>query len=109
MKRGEIWTVSGAPGFGSKPRPALIVQSDRLAGAQTVLACGFTTQPNFAVPFRPWVKPTPQNGLDQPSNIMIEKLAAVSRTKLGERIGVLSEEDIDRVEQALAIVLGFAR
>jgi mRNA interferase MazF len=108
MKRGEIWTVSGAPGFGSKPRPVLIVQSDRLHGTQTVLACGFTSQTNVAVPFRPLIDATPETGLKQSSTIMIEKLAAVSRTKLGERIGALPEDDLERVEQALQLVLGFA-
>ena len=108
MKRGEIWTVSGAPGFGSKPRPALIVQSDRLSGAQTVLTCGFTSQPNVAVLYRPWIEPSPGNGLEQPSNIMIEKLTAISRAKLGQQIGALTEVDMERVEQALQLVLGFA-
>lgn len=56
------------------------------------------------MPLRPVIGPTPANGLGQPSSIMVEKLAAVSRTKLGERIGVLTQEDMDGVEQ----VLGFA-
>lgn len=108
MRRGEIWTVSGAPGFGSKPRPVLIVQSERLSGAQTVLACGFTSQPNFAVPFRPSIAPSSQNGLEQPCKVMVEKLAAVSRTKVGKLVGKLAEEDMEAVERALHLVLGFA-
>ncbi|WEV65580.1 type II toxin-antitoxin system PemK/MazF family toxin [Bifidobacterium sp. ESL0764] len=31
MKRGEIWTVR-ADGYASKPRPVVIVQSDKVAG-----------------------------------------------------------------------------
>ena len=108
MRRGEIWTVSGAPGFGSKPRPVLIVQSERLSGAQTVLACGFTSQPNFAVPFRPDIAPSPENGLEQPSKVMVEKLTAVSRAKFGKRVGELNDEDMEAVERALHLVLGFA-
>ena len=108
MRRGEIWTVSGAPGFGSKPRPVLIVQSERLSGAQTVLACGFTSQPNFAVPFRPDIAPSPENGLKQPCKVMVEKLAAVSRAKFGKRVGELNDEDMEAVERALHLVLGFA-
>ncbi len=107
MKRGEIWTVSGAPGYGSKPRPALIVQSDLLGGAQSVLTCGFTTQPNLDLPFRPWIERSSDNGLDHSSSVMADKLAAVSRTKLGERIGELSEGDMTRVEHAMLLALGF--
>jgi hypothetical protein len=39
---------------------------------------------------------------------MVEKLAAVSREKLGKRLGVLSVQDLERVENALLMVLGFA-
>ena len=108
MKRGEIWTVSGAPGYGSKPRPVLIVQSNRLAAAQSVLTCGFTSEDNVELPFRPLIVATPDNGLDRASHVMTEKLTAVPRSKLGNRIGTLSDEDLEQVELALLVVLGFA-
>jgi len=28
MKRGEIWTMAGGPGYASKPRPVVIIQDD---------------------------------------------------------------------------------
>ena len=40
---------------------------------------------------------------------MIDKISAVARSKLGDPIGVLSDDDMERVEQALLLVLGIAR
>lgn len=108
MKRGEIWSISGAPGYGSKSRPALIVQSDTLSATQSVITCGITSVDVEDVPFRASVGPTTDNGLHVPSAVMVEKLLAVPRSKLGKRIGELSSEDMTRVEQAMLLVLGFA-
>ena len=108
MKRGEIWSVSGAAGYGSKPRPALILQSDALEGTKSVVTCGLTTLIIDAVPFRPLIDPTPANGLNTRSSVMVEKLIAIPREKAGERIGQLSAEDMALVEEAMLLVLGFA-
>ena len=108
MKCGEIWSVSGAAGYGSKPRPALILQSDTLAGTKSVITCGFTTLIIDGVPFRPLIEPTPKNGLHAPSSVMADKMIAVQREKAGQRIGQLSAEDMALVEEAMLLVLGFA-
>ena len=108
VKRGDIWTVSGAPGYGSKPRPALIVQSDALAETESLITCGLTAQPDTERYFRPAIEPSPGNGLDRLSHVMTEKLTAIPRAKLGGRIGALTDEEMVRVERALQLVLGFA-
>jgi mRNA interferase MazF len=108
MKRGEIWSVSGAAGYGSKPRPALIVQSDKLSKTKSVITCGITSVDIDEVPFRTLIDPTTENGLHVPSAVMVEKLLAIPRDKSGKRIGELSGEDMMRVEQAMLLVLGFA-
>ena len=108
MKRGEIWTVAGGPGFAGKPRPALIVQSDLTLETPSVLTCGFTTQASEDVPLRPLFSTTAQNGLDRPSNLMSEKITSIPRTRAGKRIGSLSREDMARADRAIRLVLGFA-
>ena len=108
MKRGEIWTATGAPGYGGKARPALIVQSDALADTDSVITCGFTTQTDDERHFRPQVLPAPTNGLGRTSYVMTEKLTAIPRDKLGKRIGVLGDDEMEAVEQALQLVLGLA-
>ena len=107
MKRGEIWTVSGGPGYAGKPRPTLVVQSD-LADTPSVLTCGFTTQASIDVPLRPLIQPSPENGLFRPSNLMSEKITSVPRERLGRRVGVLSAADIARADGAMRLVMGFA-
>ena len=109
MIRGEIWTVAGAGGYARKPRPALIVQADWLtAEIESVLTCGITTLATENMQSRPALLPTADNGLRDPSQVMVDKITAVPRDKLGSRIGELSDEDMTRVEQAMLVVLGFA-
>ena len=108
MKRGDIWSISGAPGYGGKPRPAIIVQSDTLVGTQSVITCGLTSLVFENVPFRPLIEPSASNGLRVPSAAMVEKLTAVPRSKLGHYLGELSDEDMARVEQTMLMVQGFA-
>ena len=43
MKRGEIWTMAGGPGYASKPRPVLIVQDDAFAARNSVTVCLITS------------------------------------------------------------------
>ena len=108
MKRGEIWTQSGGAGYAGKPRLALIIQSDLLAQTDSVVTCLFTTHENEAVPSRVPFTATTANGLFEDSDLMADKVMAIARTKLGRRIGAIAAADMARVEQALALVLGFA-
>lgn len=108
MKRGEIWTQSGGPGYAGKPRPALIVQSDQLDGTDSILTCLFTSQTDEHLPTRPRFIPAADNGLRETSDLMTDKITAVGRSKLGRRVGMISDADMERVEDAMLLVLGFA-
>jgi mRNA interferase MazF len=111
VKRGEIWTQSGGPGYAGKPRPALIVQSDLLEGTDSVITCLFTSQEpddGDEIPSRVPIEPTATNGLLKASSLMADKVMAVPRSKLGQRVGILTADDLDRVEYALVIALGLA-
>lgn len=108
MKRGEIWTQSGGPGYAGKPRPALILQSDLLTGTDSIITCPFTSQANENVPTRPRFFPDANNGLRETSDLMVDKIMTVARSKLGKKMGSISAEDMERVEDAMLLVLGFA-
>lgn len=108
MKRGEIWTQSGGPGYAGKPRPALILQSDLLADTDSVVTCPFTTHDSAAIPSRIPFRATVFNGLNEDSDLMTEKIMAVARSKLGRKIGAVADRDMDSVEEAVLMVLGFA-
>lgn len=107
MKRGEVWTVSGA-GYAGKPRPAVVVQDDRFDATASVTVCVFTTDQTEAPLFRLPVRPSDRNGLRSVSRLMVDKLTTVSRERLGERIGHLDDEHVLRLNRAILVFLGLA-
>ncbi len=107
MRRAEIWTVAGGSGYAGKPRPALIVQDDRF-DTDSVTICPFTTDSTDAPLFRLEVQPTPSNGRQAISRLMVDKLTTVSRLKVGTRIGVLDDLDLTRLNRAVVVFLGIA-
>lgn len=108
MKRGEVWTVSGGASYAGKPRPAVIVQEDRFEGTDSVTLCVFTTDPTDAPLLRLLIEPTDRNGLKSASRLMVDKITTVPKARLGKRIGRLRDEDVVRMNRALAVFLGLA-
>jgi len=109
VKRGEIWTVAGGADYAGKPRPAVVIQDDDFDATQSITICAFTTDPTEAPLFRIAVEPNERNGLHVPSSLMVDKVTTVPRTKLGDRIGRMDDEDILRLNRALLVFLGLAR
>lgn len=107
MKRGEIWSVSGA-GYAGKPRPAVILQDDRFDATASVTICFFTSDTTEAPLFRIDVAPDATNGLAVDSCLMADKLVTVPRARLGKRIGKLGQADMVRLERAIPVFLGLA-
>lgn len=54
------------------------------------------------------IEPTKRNGLLTRSQIMADKPVTIRRERLGRRIGSLGATDIDRLNVALAFVMGLA-
>ena len=108
MRRGEIWAVAGGGDYAGKPRPAVILQDDRFDGTDSITVAVFTTDPTDAPLFRVVVEPSEANGLDATSRIMADKVTTVRKTRLEHRMGRLKDEDIVRLNRALAVFLGLA-
>jgi len=108
VNRGEIWTAAAGSGYAGKPRPVVVVQDDRFDATDSVTICAFTTDLTEAPLFRLLVEPSSQNGLHEPSCLMVDKVTTVRRSKLGERIGRLSSEDMVRLDRAIVVFLGLA-
>jgi mRNA interferase MazF len=106
MRRGEVWTVSGGPDYAGKPRPLVIVQDDSFDATTSITICAFTTDETEAPLFRLPVKPHAGNGLRLSCRLMVDKLTTVPKSKLGERIGRLDDEDMVRLNRAIAVFLG---
>ena len=108
MTRGEIWTAAAGSGYAGKPRPAVVIQDDRFDATDSATICAFTTDPTEAPLFRLPITPSRQNGLHDVSSLMVDKITTIRRTKLGERVGRLSSEDMVRLDRAIVVFLGLA-
>jgi mRNA interferase MazF len=107
MKRGDLVIVSG-PGDYGKPRPAVVIQSDSFPrDYPSIIVCQMTTHIADA-DFRLTVEPRTENGLRERSQIMADKPMTLNRERVGERIGVLSSDEIARLNSVLAVVVGLA-
>jgi len=100
-------TVAMTGDFG-KPRPALIIQADMFDQTGTVTVLLLSTMLTDAPLIRLTVDPTAQNGLREPSQIMIDKAMSVKRSKVGKSFGRLDDGMMVAVNRSLAIFLGFA-
>jgi mRNA interferase MazF len=106
VKRGDI-VLAVARGDYGKPRPALIVQSDLFnATHASLLVCLLTSDRIDAPLFRLDIAPTPANGLQEASQIMVDKLLALPRERVRARLGAADDETMLAVNRAIALVLG---
>ena len=108
MRRGDIWTAAAGSGYVGKPRPVAIVQDDRFDATDSVTVCAFTTDPTEAPLFRLLIEPDDVNGLREPCSLMVDKITTIPRSKLGEHVGQLSDEDIVRLGRAILMFFGLA-
>jgi mRNA interferase MazF len=105
MKRGDFITITLQGDFG-KPRPALVVQSnqfDEHATVSVLLVSGTLVE---APLLRVTVQPDTRNGLQKPSQVMIDKIMTVRRDKLGEPFGTASDDVMLKIGRSLAVFLG---
>lgn len=108
MKRGEIWTIAGGPDYAGKPRPAVVVQSDKFDATKSIVICPLTRTVVDAEPARFALDPSDTNGLLDRSYVMVDKIASLPKTKVRQRIGQLEARDVTRLDQHIAIFLGIA-
>lgn len=108
MKRGEIWTATAGSGYVGKPRPVVIIQDDLFDATTSVTVCALTTDQTDAPLFRIPVDADEMTGIRQPSRLMVDKITTVPRSKLGERVGRLSDDDMTRLGRSIAVFLGLA-
>ena len=106
MKRGEIWTTAAGSGYAGKPRPVVIIQDDLFDATASVTVCAFTTDDTDAPLFRIPVDSDETTGIRQPSWLMVDKITTVPRSRLGERIGRLSDDDMARLTRSAVVFFG---
>ncbi len=85
LSRGDV-VIAAFPGELGKPRPAVVLQADELLAVYTtVLACPFTTHLLDAPLLRPPVQPTEENGLQQLSQAIIEKITPLRKEVIAQQ------------------------
>lgn len=110
MQQGDIWLVNLDPTIGSeiqKTRPAVIVSSD-LVGILPVKVIVQFTEWKDRYDQAPWmvkIEPDEQNGLGKSSTADALQIRSVAQQRLVKKIGSLSADQIDKIAQAIMIVL----
>lgn len=102
MKRGDIVIAAERSRVGGKPRPWLIVQSDAFNEAHpSITMCMISaSEPDHGL-FRLAIMPTEQNGLLEPSTVLIDVMLSVARRSIHQRIGVADTATMVSVDAAL--------
>jgi mRNA interferase MazF len=107
MKRGDLVAIALAGDYG-KPRPALVVQANYFVELPSVTVLPLTSELHDEHLLRIPVQPTKENGLRQPSQIMIDKISTVSRARVGKPIGRVDIDTMRIVDGAVARFLVLA-
>ncbi|MEY9142033.1 type II toxin-antitoxin system PemK/MazF family toxin [Bradyrhizobium elkanii] len=107
MRRGDLVTISAQGDYG-KPRPAVIIQSDVLNAADSVLVVMLTGTIADAPFYRLTIEPATANGLKVVSQIMVDKVLAYPRAKCGPVIGHLSGAEMLALSNMLSVMIGLA-
>ena len=100
MKRGDLFFCN-PPGFVGKVRPAVIVQSDEFNDGATSATLCLLTSHIVESKLRVTIDPTPDNGLEKRSQVMIDKVMTLPIDRLDNRIGRITREQLDAISASL--------
>lgn len=102
IERGAIFSASEKGVLTRKPRPVLVLQNDRAnRWHSTITVCLLSSILAGNSLFRILVAPDAQNGLEQPSEVQVDRTFSLQRGSLEKRAGMLSPADMQRVSEAL--------
>lgn len=102
MKRGDVVTVATRGAYTSKPRPALVVQSDAFNDTHaSITICPITSDVVDAPLFRITLPAGRRTGLQAASQVMIDKVVSVPRDAIGRTLGRADDVELEIVGRAL--------
>jgi mRNA interferase MazF len=91
-----------------EPRPFVVLRSDQFSRHALVTLLPITSELHDAPTLRVTVRPTAANGLQHPSQAMIDRVQSVFAARIDRAIGRLERADMQAVDRAVAVYLGFA-
>jgi mRNA interferase MazF len=106
--RGDLVTIAMHGDFG-KPRPALVIQANQFSEHSRVTVLPITSMLVAAPLLRVTVQPSAENGLQKPSQVMVDKTMTVKRDKVGPAFGRIDADALVQVERCMAVFLGIAK
>ena len=106
--RGGFVTIAMQGDFG-KPRPAIIIQSNQFDEHASLTVLPVTSTLVEAPLLRITVQPSQRNGLQNASQVMIDKALTIKRDKVGIVFGQIEPDKLIEVERCLAVFLGIAK
>ncbi len=103
-KRGDIVTINLNPKKGheiGKIRPAVIISNDdENKILDTVIVMPLSTSLlDYMEPFRMRIKK--RDGLKEDSDVLINHIRAISKTRIGKKIASLTEQEYEKIVQNL--------
>ena|SRR3990167_2292283 len=109
IKRGQIWIADLNPGYGAeihKKRPALIIASNEINQfSHTTIVIPISSQV-FSKSIETVLLPKKSTGLEKDSVILPVFVRAIDKNRLIEKVGSISDEKLEEVEDSLKLVLG---
>ncbi|MBP7777895.1 MAG: type II toxin-antitoxin system PemK/MazF family toxin [Acidobacteria bacterium] len=103
MTRGDIVVVATRGAYTSKPRPALVVQSDAFNPTHaSITICPVTSECVDAPLFRILLPAGKRTGLTAASQVMVDKVVSVPRDAVDRTIGRVDSAELQSVGRALA-------
>lgn len=113
VKRGDIFYADLSPVVGSEQggiRPVIILQND--VGnkySPTVIVGAITSQINKAkLPTHVEIS-SEEYGLNKDSVVLLEQIRTLDKRRLKEKIGHMTDSDMEKVDKALLISVGLWR
>lgn len=109
VKRGDIFYADLSPVIGSEQggiRPVIIIQNDiGNRYSPTVIVAAITSQINKAkLPTHVEIS-SEEYGLNRDSVVLLEQIRTLDKKRLKEKIGHMTEGDMEKVSKALLISL----
>jgi mRNA interferase MazF len=104
MARGDVILVRLPVTDGreqSGQRPAIAVQTDVAGEPMLIIAPVTSNLKASRFRFTITIEPSSENGLTQPSVIMIFQMRAVDKTRVVKRLGQLSQDELKRVDDEI--------